>query len=68
MTQLGIWKSYMAVAADAISRAAFLFFFFFFNIYLFMLCIWLHQVFVVACGIFTCGMWALSCGMQDLVP
>ena len=45
--------------------------FLFFNIYLF---IWLHLVlvgalgiFVAACRIFSCSMWALSCSMQDLV-
>ena len=32
----------------------------FFNIYLF----WLHRVLVAACGIFSCGMQNLSCGMH----
>ena len=30
--------------------------------------VWLHRVLVVACRIFSCGMWTLSCGMWDLVP
>ena len=30
--------------------------------------IWLCQVLVAACGIFSCGMRTLSCGMWDLVP
>ena len=34
-------------------------------IYLF---IWLQQVLVVACGIFSCSLQTLSCGMWDLVP
>ena len=29
---------------------------------------WLHQVLVVACRIFTCSMQTLSCSMWDLVP
>ena len=37
-----------------------IFFLFFFNIYLF---IWLPQVLVAACGIFSCSMWTLRCGM-----
>ena len=39
--------------------------FFFLNIYLFN---WLWSVLVVACRIFSCGMWTLSCSMCDLVP
>ena len=35
------------------------------NIYLF---IWLCQVLVVACGIFSCGMRTLGCSMWDIVP
>ena len=38
---------------------------------LFYLFIWLHWVLVAARGIFfflSCGMWALSCRMRDLVP
>ena len=38
--------------------------YFFKNIYLF---IWLHRVLVAACRIFSCGMWDLSRGTQDLV-
>ena len=30
--------------------------------------IWLQWVLVAACGIFSCGMLTLSCGMWDLVP
>ena len=30
--------------------------------------IWLRQVLVVACGIFSCSMWTLSCSIWDLVP
>ena len=41
--------------------------FFFLNIY-FYLFLWLCWVLVVACKIFSCGMWTLSCGMWDLVP
>ena len=40
---------------------------FFFYIY-FYLFLWLCWVLVVACKIFSCGMWTLSCGMWDLVP
>ena len=35
------------------------------KVYLF---IWLHQVLVAACRIFSCGMQALSCSMWNLVP
>jgi len=42
-----------------------LFCIFIYLVYLFM---WLHQVLVVACGIFTCSVQTLSCGMWDLVP
>ena len=30
--------------------------------------IWLHQALVTALGIFSCIMWAISCGVWDLVP
>ena len=30
--------------------------------------IWLHQVFVAACRIFSCYIQSLGCGMWDLVP
>ena len=36
-----------------------------FDIYLF---IWLHWLLVAACGIFSCSMWTLRCGLWDLVP
>ena len=39
------------------------FFFFFFNLF-----IWLHQVFVAACRIFSRYIQSLGCGMWDLVP
>ena len=38
---------------------------FIFSIYL---CTWLCQVLVTACGIFSCSMQTLSCGVWDLVP
>ena len=28
----------------------------------------MSQVLVVACGIFSCGLWTLSCGIRDIVP
>ena len=34
----------------------------------FILSIWLHLILAVACGIFNCGMPALSFGIWDLVP
>ena len=37
-------------------------------LYLFIYLIWLHWIFVVACRMFRCGMWTLSCGLWDLVP
>ena len=31
--------------------------------------IWLHQILVVACGIFSCGMWDIGpCPRMKLVP
>ena len=30
--------------------------------------IWLHQVFIAACEIFSCSVGTLRCSMQDLVP
>ena len=38
-----------------------------FKIYIYVF-IWLHQIFVEAGKIFTCGMWTLSWGVWDLVP
>ena len=35
------------------------------DIYLF---IWLCQVLLASCGIFSCGLWTLCCGIWDLVP
>ena len=40
---------------------------FFFKFYFYLL-IWLGLVLAVACRIFSCGMWTLSCRMEDLVP
>ena len=40
----------------------------FYTLLIFYLFIWLHQVLVAAWGIFSCGVWNLSCGMWDLVP
>ena len=39
-----------------------------FNIYLFYLFTWLHRLWVVACGIFSCGMQTFSGSMWGLVP
>ena len=30
--------------------------------------VWLYQVWVGACGIFTCSLWTLSCSLWNLVP
>ena len=33
-----------------------------------VLFIWLHQALIVTCGIFSCSMRTLSCGLWDLIP
>ena len=38
----------------------------FLNIFIYLF-IWLHQVFVAACRIFSCGLWTLNCSAWDLV-
>ena len=35
---------------------------------MFIVFIWLHQGLVAACGIFSCGMQTLGCGMWNLAP
>ena len=33
-------------------------------IYLFVYLFWLYRILVAACGLFSCSLWALSCGMH----
>ena len=42
--------------------------YFLLKIYHFKIFVWLHLVFITARRIFSCGVWTLSCSMQDLVP
>ena len=53
------------VAAVEVTRVVRFWIHFFFNIYLF---IWLHQVLVVARGIFVVACGIFTCSMRDLAP
>ena len=59
---------YYTVCSGSFIRAKTLVLFLIFITFLFILSIWLHLILAVACGIFNCGMPALSFGMWDLVP